>query len=337
MNNSEIIKKAESLLPEGSKLLCLVKFGSHLYGTNTENSDTDYKGIYQPPKKGLLTGKKFKTVNASTGNDDSKNTKEDIDIELWTIHYFLDLLRKGDMGAQDLYFSKTNTPLVIKLDWQMHDLFYNTKNLIDPKNITNIEYAVSQAKKYGLKGTRLNVLMKLDEYLQGLHWIDASSDRLIALAFDLIVRFQDEEFFSMKTLDNKGKPQDALYLLGKYYPLTVKASYFKEAVHKAAETYGHRAKQASKNEGIDWKAVSHSYRAIIQAKMLYRLGRVYFPLNEMHAQTLIEIKLGKMPWTDVEDLILTGIDELEAMEPQWKGSFDKEFVEDFIYQLYGGF
>ena len=25
-------------------------FGSHLYGTNTENSDTDYKGIYLPSK-----------------------------------------------------------------------------------------------------------------------------------------------------------------------------------------------------------------------------------------------------------------------------------------------
>ena len=31
-----------------NNIIVLMKFGSHLYGTNTENSDTDLKGIYMP-------------------------------------------------------------------------------------------------------------------------------------------------------------------------------------------------------------------------------------------------------------------------------------------------
>ena len=56
-----------------------MKFGSHLYGTDTPSSDTDYKGIYLPEAKDCYLDNIKHTIDMSTGNSHSKNTKEDID------------------------------------------------------------------------------------------------------------------------------------------------------------------------------------------------------------------------------------------------------------------
>src|SRR6056297_3686368 len=84
------------------KLIYLSEFGSSLYGTNSENSDIDYKGIFLPNKRELLLGKKMKSYTYSSGNDKGKNTKNDVDIQLWSLHYFIELLSKGETGAIDL-------------------------------------------------------------------------------------------------------------------------------------------------------------------------------------------------------------------------------------------
>ena len=39
-------------------LIVKMKFGSHLYGTDTEDSDVDYKGVFLPAKKEILLNKK---------------------------------------------------------------------------------------------------------------------------------------------------------------------------------------------------------------------------------------------------------------------------------------
>ena len=40
------------------------------------------------------------------------------------------------------------------------------------------------------------------------------------------------------------------------------------------------AKKAAKNEGIDWKAVSHAVRCAYQMKSVYEIGDIRFPLKE---------------------------------------------------------
>ena len=41
-------------LPKGSKLLSTFLTGSHLYGTNTPDSDTDTRGVFVSPREHLL-------------------------------------------------------------------------------------------------------------------------------------------------------------------------------------------------------------------------------------------------------------------------------------------
>ena len=94
------------------KLVYLTEFGSTLYGMNSPESDIDYKGIFVPNKEDLLLGKKMKSLNFSTGNDKSKNSKEDIDVEVWSLHYFLELLQKGETSAVDLLFSMNSNSVI---------------------------------------------------------------------------------------------------------------------------------------------------------------------------------------------------------------------------------
>ena len=41
----------------GEFVLVKMFFGSHLYGTTNENSDTDLKGVFLPNKRDILLGR----------------------------------------------------------------------------------------------------------------------------------------------------------------------------------------------------------------------------------------------------------------------------------------
>ena len=45
------------------EIIMLCRFGSHLYGTDTPTSDTDYKGIFIPTKHMILMGNIPKSIN----------------------------------------------------------------------------------------------------------------------------------------------------------------------------------------------------------------------------------------------------------------------------------
>ena len=76
----------ENIEKQDRQLLVVMKFGSHLYGTNTSKSDLDYKGVFIPSKKEVFLNEIEHTINYSSGNNESKNSSDDLDIELYSIH-----------------------------------------------------------------------------------------------------------------------------------------------------------------------------------------------------------------------------------------------------------
>ena len=56
-------------------------FGSHLYGTNAETSDRDYKGVFMPTHEQILLQRGPHSINESTKKDNEKNTADDTDRE----------------------------------------------------------------------------------------------------------------------------------------------------------------------------------------------------------------------------------------------------------------
>jgi len=301
----------------GVRLIYFVKFGSHLYGTNTPNSDTDYKGIFLPSKDQLLLQNVSKSITFSTG-DNNKNTKDDIDVQLWSLHYFLKLVSKGETNALDLLFSFTYPEIIKYSDSQMSQIHNQYNKLFNIKHCKSfIGYAIGQAKKYGIKGSRLGVLKKVNdiipEIVKGLSsnlQMDIKQIKLSYVIDEIINKCFDSSYCFTKLISKNGHdPVKSLVLCGKVHQGNIKLLEFIKRINTDYLKYGKRAEEAEKNNGIDWKALSHAVRSLFQMKQLINSGYIQYPLY--NANEILDIKLGKLTFKKVEKLIYDGIIEID--------------------------
>jgi hypothetical protein len=116
------------------------------------------------------------------------------------------------------------------------------------------------------------------------------------------------------------------------YTITVKEAY--NIYSKLYSNYGTRAKAAKTNEGVDWKACSHAVRVARQAIELASTGEIVFPLT--YAEHLVRIKTGQIDFEkvgkEIEDLL--GQVESAFEHSTLPTKPDREWVDDFIYQIY---
>ena len=143
------------------RIIVKMKFGAHLYGTATSDSDLDYKGIFLPTKEQLLLGCVPKSHNYSTGKDYSRNTKNDVDTELYSLHYFIKLACAGQTVAMDMLHAPDSMILKKSKIWEE---IVKNKQKFYTKNLKSfIDYARRQASKYGIKGSRINAALQVLE------------------------------------------------------------------------------------------------------------------------------------------------------------------------------
>ena len=251
----------EQILKEHNVIM-LTRFGSHLYGTDTPESDTDYKGVYMPTKDQILLGKIPKSINFDSNPGHDKNGAGDIDCELYSFHYFMELCCKGEMIAMDMLHANKENIIYSDDLWDninaRRGLFYTT----DMRAF--VGYARKQAAKYGLKGSRLNSAERMIKFLSVL----PEDSRMFEVWNHLP---QDD---NMKHVPNDGVPLKLMMFnfCGKMIQSTNKVKYTLDMVQKFYDTYGHRAIQAKNNEGVDWKAMSHALRAGVQIKEIFQTG-----------------------------------------------------------------
>jgi predicted nucleotidyltransferase len=267
-------------------------FGSQLYGTATEDSDTDYKGVFLPTKEQILLGKIPKSVSENTKKDRTKkNSSTDVDCQLFSLHYFIHLACQGETAALDMLYATDKT-----IVWQ-HPIWatiieyrekFHTKNLK-----AFIGYAQRQAAKYGVKGSRLNAAKKVMDFLGVEILRNNGSTRLIAIWDKLPEGEHIHKYVDMYEFCNKKMNK------------TVTVDYAYSIVSRFHDNYGERAKLAAGNEGIDWKAISHALRAAYQVKEVLTEGTITFSLK--HAELIKQIKQGCWNFSNVmpmlEDLI----------------------------------
>ena len=150
-------------MPE--ETIVLMKFGSHLYGTNSEASDQDFKGIFLPSREDAFLGNIPKSHNnAKKKAENQKNTSDDVDIESYSLQYFIKLACEGQTVAIDMLHAPENMILETSNVWtkivKNRDKFY-TKNLK-----AFIGYARKQCVRYGLRGGRINTINEVIKVLE---------------------------------------------------------------------------------------------------------------------------------------------------------------------------
>lgn len=101
------------------RTIILAPTGSYAYGTNTEESDRDYKGVCIPPIDYYLGLESFNEYNNSGGKN-FKNTKDDVDVNIIHINKFVKDAIQGVPNNIEILFVRPEdyikvTPLGQKL------------------------------------------------------------------------------------------------------------------------------------------------------------------------------------------------------------------------------
>lgn len=306
---------------EYEKIIVKLKFGSHLYGTNTSDSDLDYKGVFLPSKKQILLNRIPKSYNETTKKDNTKrNTSEDVDSEIYSLHYFLELACQGQTTALDMLHAPDN--MIVDKNTTIWDRIIMNRDKFYTKNLKAfIGYARSQAAKYGIKGSRLNAAATVLDYFKRL----PEDKRLVDYWEDL----PQGEHIHFIGEDKNGLRQ--YQVVGKIFQETSRIGYIMPILNHFYDEYGKRAQLAAKNKGIDFKAISHALRAAYQTKQLLIENIITFPLKE--ASFLLDVKLGKLDYTTVIVPILENlIDEIEELSENSNlpSKVDREFWDNFL-------
>lgn len=278
-------------------------FGSHLYKLNTPNSDFDYKGIYLPTLESMILGSYGGTYKWSTGAAHEKNNAGDIDYEVISLNKFLSHACDGETFVIDMLHC--NEPLVTSPIWE--DLVANRTMFYSKSLKAYFGYVKKQAAKYGLKGTRLADIRQVIESLKQF-----SPDLTIAYVKDKLYTGEFAKFVVVEP-KKEGQVAKTFYEVNsKKYQLSNMVGYVEQELEKVWESYGARAKLAEKNEGVDWKAISHALRGGYQARDIYKLGDYSYPLRE--TDFLLDVKLGKLDYkSEVAPVLEELVEEVEAL------------------------
>jgi hypothetical protein len=316
-------------------LLYLTLFGATLYGTESPGkSDLDLRGIFLPSLEAPAPAGVPRSLHFSTGDKARRNMAGDVDIDLWSVrHWLLKLLPAGDIGALDLLFSPSHAACTLYRHPALDAVFANPLRLVDTAQGRGYaEYSLGQAKKYGIKGSRIGALKTVRNWLRTYCPEARQNERLGECLESLAAACADSRFCSVVAV----RGEKALRLCGKLYMGAIRMSELIRRVEADLRRCGARAEAAERNEGLDFKALSHALRALEQMEELLQTGRIIFPLKS--GKELLAVKEGKYSWAELEPRILKRLEEVDALRERapFAGVHDAAFAGACVLSCYGG-
>lgn len=288
----EFIKHFEKELP-GSKVIYITETGSVLHGTNSESSDSDYKGIYIPSLESIVKNDYQAIINIKTNDTEGKNNDKDIDMELFSIQEFFRLGGTLEANSIEILFSMNSDKVLFesvesRMIKEKQDIFVS-------QNIEQfIGFAMSMAYKYSEKGDRLKEVQELYDLFTNLNLSKtALKQHKISDYEDMIKEFcVGKEYVEYSIAPGSdSKPAYYIQILNKMYIETSKVGYVMKGISSRLNSFGKRAEKAKESDGIDYKAFAHAIRAIRQAKDILTDGILVYPVP--YAEDLKTIKFSK--------------------------------------------
>lgn len=321
------------------KTLARIKFGSHLYGTNTPTSDLDFKSVHIPDAEDILLQRVKPEIvtNPREKAEGEKNQPGDVDDKSFSLQKFLELAAEGQTVAIDMLFAPVEMVEVSSGWWRY--IVENRHRLLSKKSAAFLGYCRQQANKYGIKGSRVaaaELSSKIFSEAAAKHPTEKVGTFDVSLA-RLLQANPEHCAVVEQAVGSTGA-------IGKFFECCGRKVAFSASVKQAAEiytrvyeNYGARARLAQSNEGVDWKALSHAVRVGHEALELLNTGRVTLPLPPKSRELVLSVKQGKIPYAKVagivEDLLIRVEDAANSShlpeEP------DMDFIRDTVVNAYG--
>jgi hypothetical protein len=293
-----------------AKTLIRILFGSHLYGTSTESSDLDYKGVFLPAGRDILLQQVPKVINNNTKSvfSSEKNTPEDVDDEAYALQKYIGMIVAGDMEALSMFFAPTESIVEMNRDWYLVKEYKDA--LLNSKCKGFVSYVQQQAAKYGIRGSRMAAVEDLVALLAPFAHAEPKM-RLEELADALSAYADRQEHARIIDLEQPGKRTiPHLEVVERKFGYTTQVKEVYDVVNRIYENYGHRARAAKDNDGIDWKAISHAVRVSEQAVEFLSTGFITFP--RPNADFLLQIKRGEIPFDTTAPILEQALVDVHA-------------------------
>lgn len=321
------------MLMDKSRLIFKCEFGSTIYGTSTPTSDQDYKAIYLPTKKDILLQRAKHTTHQDTKkSSDIKNSKDDVDFEIFSLQQYLKLLCESQTVSLDMLFVPEKH--IIQSSYQFNFIKKNKEKFLHKQVGAFYHYAKAQAAKYGVKGFRVGTLRRVIEVLETMPAKSQLKDHPLVLnAF--MAHKDTKEYANLITIEGANNKLETYFeVCNRKFQLVCTIEYTLKALKEIFSNYGQRALLAEKNEGIDWKATSHAVRVAREAEELLLTGNITFPCPE--AKLLLAIKKGELPYKEVEALIEEGLARIDTAKEKstLREKPDLEFADTIVYNYY---
>jgi predicted nucleotidyltransferase len=296
--------------------------GSHLFGTNTPNSDLDYKGIYIPTKRDMLLNQveSSVTIKRDKGHGE-RNTKDDVDVEFYSFQKFMQMLHEGQTVALELLWTPDH--LIIEAHpWWYDFRDFGRKAFMHKKVTSFVGYCKKQADKYGVKGSRMAAMKIAKTTCEELR----QTTKLKVQWETLQERLKDVEHIRFDVQETKLGPVRYMEVCERKHQDTQTWEYTINHLRDTYNAYGARAKQAEANEGIDWKALSHAYRVCCQAIEILRDQTLTLPLKKEDLIIVRNVKLGLIPFNIFKPFLEAKLEEVLKWEKE------STLPEDFDYE-----
>jgi predicted nucleotidyltransferase len=271
------------------------KFGSHLYGLERPESDTDYKGIYVPKLKEVIMARCKHTV---------EYTSDTVDTSYYSIGKFVTILSKNDTVSMDMLH--TPNQFVIQKDTHWEAMQANRADVYCKNMRGLLGYIKTMSSKYGHKAQRreeITELLGLMEHLEDHVKISQTTlpEQVMRAGFKYI-KFTPHHENIIANID----------VCGGRHQITSSVYHLKQALQSNLKQFGRRTK-ATTEQGGDWKSLSHALRVLIQLEEIIDTRDLIFPL--IRKDEIMKVKLGQVPHIDVISNITDAYDRvIEKLE-----------------------
>ncbi|WCF11628.1 nucleotidyltransferase domain-containing protein (plasmid) [Paenibacillus thiaminolyticus] len=217
MNKLNLQKSNLTWLEE--KTILLAPTGSYAYGTNTANSDRDFKGICIPPIDYYFGLESFNEYN-TTGGKNFRNTKDDIDVSIIHINKFVKDAMQGVPNNIEILFVRPEDYLKVSPPGQ---LLIDHRHLFLSKQIYKKfgGYALSQFQKLknkSMNGTGRRELIEQYGYDTKffMHAVRLLTSAIEILETGEFSTFRPDREFLLKCRNGRFSFQEALEMIEMY-------------------------------------------------------------------------------------------------------------------------
>lgn len=299
-------------------ILSTIRYGSHLYGTNVETSDVDFRSVYLPPLSDLVLQRA----------KDAWEDKSKDDTSIFSLQHFCRLATQGQSIAIEMLAASGDKIVATSPLWQT--LHENRHRFYTKSMHSFLGFAKTISGKYSARVDRLN---ETEAILNVFSEVEFAADVKLAQIWDRLPVSLNAE----KTVNERSSNADkrVYRVCGRELQSTVTVAHAYSVVQTIYDSYGERVRKAKAGQ-IEWKSLSHAFRAALQCKEIVETGDLHFPLKG--AEWLRELRLGHIDFMangldqKLDDLIAEVQAEMNASNLPEK--VDQQWLDDLILSAY---